>query len=1376
MPAQASNLETRISTLTAVLTEKDQQSTVANELKTTKGDWPTALANLKGKLPPDSLKKIELAHSLAVWADDNTQVVKALVEKPEITNLRDVALHFNAEKLAALVKPKTIPETIAGATPDEKKKNFAIDLEHKLFIAEPTAMLQRMVAEAEVPTANAQVRTGITSFLNNQPNFNIRTTSVYTALKQPEAFKDIPKEQRADVVEQLKTLQRVQAISPVPEAIPALIKSNLTSAFQVAEMPESTFLNTYGKVLGEGTAQQVYTNAINSHIRNEHALVTMRETLRGTGLAILDGKESLETRITRLQEVADEKAAPINLDTLFNDMDYCVCDECQSVYSPASYFVELLQYLRNNNLDPDPKYPNTGKPGIADTPVEKLFRRRPDLGCLELTCENTFTVLPYIDLVNEVMESFVVHLDAYHNDTNTPRQATLDAFNVDNETSSELLAQPQRINYQAYCILKHAVYPFTLPYHQPIDAIRILLNYLGTSRYELLDTYRTAHETCVKIALTPDEQKELETLHQTVLDRAVNAEFLGLTQEEYIILTKEAFWPKRYFEITLKKSIEDKDYRANIGVQEVYEYYGYTTKDKDDMLSLDEAGQKGLTFVKKQFLPRTGIQYPDLVELLKTRFINPKYPQGQALVILESIRFSYRFLQALVDTSKPDKFAKLIQFLQDSLALFPGLEILKSLLHPEADPCKQQPHHCAEISSQDLQNWVYCYFERIGQLIVLESGEGPQLPIEGEIFAPGNDNNPQPFGKLRRDGTILDVKGAIIGHVAVTIGTYNGGQVVTSDGNVIGHLYDSDLADNTIVPVAGPISWIEPNPIPNILGIEDSNNKLLGLIRDANSLGKILFKLAKNGDGYDVALWSPAKDTCNLEKVRLTHLDGTPLTAPEYDCIHRFIRLWRKMGWSIDETDKALVGIASSPSAGSGDGGTPGSGTPEKCDYINFDAFKDDCPPESNGGDGGCDNGDGPGNGMDCPEFPQFSCDILPAFLHQLVAIRKLLDLTGLPLIKLLTFWTDISTVGEKSLYTQLFLTHNLLGIDKVFKPDANGNYLTQTAKITDHLPVIMAALNLKADDITAIMSFRQLSNALTLPNVSTLYRHSLLAKILHVRMVDLFEVIALFGDPFTSAWSTVALLETWGKMEDAGFTFQQLNYLIRDHDDPLRPLAPSKKTILQLTKSLYDGLSAIDHDHPDVPEDKKDEATADLVRTQAGLLFEQSVVAEILGLLEGTTIYTTNAPANLTLTIPDDLANKLKYNNQKEATPPTASIQVTGILTKGEEDKAKGLSSNNLDWANAIDRVRKQASNLFNDAHVLSAIFAKNKDDGIKNLLAGDVNVPPDPKNPAATDANTAPAKRFYFLKYFLTFLRQQLAQRFITKLYQERLVFQLK
>jgi hypothetical protein len=421
MPAQSINVETRINAVNAVLTKKAEQQTVSDALTAANGDWTVAEASLKGKLPDASLQKVALAHSLAVWSGDNVSLVRTLANQANLSSLRDVALNYNVEKLAALVDPKVVPQNISGASDDEKKRNFAVTLQHQLFALEPTAVLQRMVQENEVSIADTSLRSNVASFLGNQPDFNIRTSSVYTALQKPEAFKSIAEDQRAGVIEQLKTLQRVQALSPIPEAVPMLMRANLTSAFSVAEMPESTFLNAYSDTLGEETARQVYTNAINSHIRNEQALMTMRETVRGTGLAVIDGQQTTQTRMAVLQNTADKQGVPVNLEALFGSMDYCECEECTSVYSPASYFVDLLQFLRNNDLDP--KNPHTGQTGIAGTPLEKLFRRRPDLGCLELTCQNTNTVLPYIDLVNEVMESFVVHLNAYHADTNDPKQA-----------------------------------------------------------------------------------------------------------------------------------------------------------------------------------------------------------------------------------------------------------------------------------------------------------------------------------------------------------------------------------------------------------------------------------------------------------------------------------------------------------------------------------------------------------------------------------------------------------------------------------------------------------------------------------------------------------------------------------------------------------------------------------------------------------------------------------------------------------------------------------------------------------------------------------------------------------------------------------------
>jgi hypothetical protein len=82
--------------------------------------------------------------------------------------------------------------------------------------------------------------------------------------------------------------------------------------------------------------------------------------------------------------------------------------------------------------------------------LEFLLRRRPDLQHLQLTCENANTLIPYIDLANEVMESFIVYLDTYPKTWTETSQDVIDVFNIHNETSNELLSKPQHKNYKAY--------------------------------------------------------------------------------------------------------------------------------------------------------------------------------------------------------------------------------------------------------------------------------------------------------------------------------------------------------------------------------------------------------------------------------------------------------------------------------------------------------------------------------------------------------------------------------------------------------------------------------------------------------------------------------------------------------------------------------------------------------------------------------------------------------------------------------------------------------------------------------------------------------------------------------------------------------------
>ena len=236
MTSQFFNLDTRIRVLNTVLTT-EEQPVVDTALREADGDLSTALSNIEKQLSESEeqkqkaselLPKVSLAYSLADLSEDNEPIVRAIAERPEINNLRDVALNFNVAKLAAIVDPQSVPETIREETDndEQKKQKFAVALQHKLFTVEPTAVLQRMVQEEEVPIADTNVRAGVVNFLANQPDFNIRTTSVYTALQNESAFTNIAEEQREEVVNQLKTIQRVQAISPIPEAVPVLIDAN----------------------------------------------------------------------------------------------------------------------------------------------------------------------------------------------------------------------------------------------------------------------------------------------------------------------------------------------------------------------------------------------------------------------------------------------------------------------------------------------------------------------------------------------------------------------------------------------------------------------------------------------------------------------------------------------------------------------------------------------------------------------------------------------------------------------------------------------------------------------------------------------------------------------------------------------------------------------------------------------------------------------------------------------------------------------------------------------------------------------------------------------------------------------------------------------
>jgi hypothetical protein len=997
---KSKNLNARTKLLSSTL-DQEKQALFLNTYAAHKDDWNGMQEKLlKEGLAPEEVQKLELVYHLADITGDNATLVSSLQKK--LTSVREMALTHDRKKIQSLLKAATIPEETPGGTTEEKLEQYARYIEKQLYHKEPSAVITRMVKNDGLPIKDKDIQKGVLSFLEQHPDFNIRKTSVYTAVKQQAAgLSKIDPLQRTEVMDTLKNIQRITSLSDSPDLVPKMMEANLTSAHKIVAQPQTTFVRTYAEQLGgEEAATQVYEQAANITTRNEFLLTALRDKVTGASIAAIDGKKGKEEAIATLQEMAEQNNLVLNWEALFGNADMCECDECRSVYSASAYLVELLQYLRDDGNDV--------------SPLRVLLKRRPDIGNLELTCENANTILPYVDIVNEIMESFVENLPTYQAGGNVK----LDVYNVTDETSEELLAIPQHINYKAYKILNNAVYPSTLPYNQPLDAIRLLLQKLGTTRHDMMDAF--------DMSKPPNDD--------LAMNNARFAELLQISREEFITLTKEDFYRKEYYESKAGKLLTIDEYRNLIGVKPVWQYYGVSTEA--ELIS-------ELKMVKNRFLPGTGISLKDLVAILETKSVNTARPQGAALAMMRRIPYGYRYLQSLVvnATDPAVKYAQVISLLENAF---------------------QTP-----ADKTAVRNWVLQHFEKVGKMIVLELG-----------------------------------------------------------------------------------------------GVTHENIHYYGYY------------------GHEVDLWQVVNSS-DISNATLQHLDGTPLTVAEYDTLQRFIRLWRKLNWSIGQTDMAIIGLSPSNSTG---------------------------------------------------------YEITVSIIKYLSWLKRLITHTGLPVERLLVCWADMQTHGEKSLYQQLFLTPNILAIDRVFAPDVNGNYLAESLTITGHMAGIMAALQLTADEIKLILSSTAMPDVLSLKNVSVLFRYGLLARYLKLPVKRLLELKNLFGDPFTNSNTTYDFILLCEDIQASKFRPELLNYMIANIAEP--GFVPSEKSILTIAKSLHDELRNKEAQYVEQPE-----VTAEMLQKQLLLVFKDAVVNNIMAFLNGAAVFTVKVEPRLPILFPDTVAGRFTYD-----------------------------------------------------------------------------------------------------------------------------------
>jgi hypothetical protein len=514
----------------------------------------------------DTMKKLQLDSKLGYITMNNANLIKKLQSSPFIiNNPADLIKEglYKKDKWQVLFDGNQlpIPQEIPGKNEQEKKENYVNYMTFLLKKSYPTLVVSDMIKTDELKVNDPSVKDEICDCLNKmyeKLEFQIGTQPIEKVLKDNPTTITLGDQ----ALKELKKVQRIYQLTPSDETMKVLWTNNLNSALSIVQYDKNEFIDTFGESLGgPEIASTVYSKAHQVH-----------STVLNLATACMTYKVNPKIYALSQRIKAEDSDPPIienpTLEELFGSLDYCECDHCQSVLSPSSYLVDLLQFINLKKFDSDGnELPPTYE---KENPLDVLLSKRPDLEHIQLTCENTNTILPYIDLVNEILEYYVVNHTI----------AGFEGFNIQDITTIELLANPQFVNEQAYTILKNKVYPFNLPFNRSLEYLRLLYNHLKIELNEAMEKLRVNENLDVS---TEDPEPYAW--------REIYNEFLRISPQEYKILT-------------------------NSLVKKLPAYFG-----ENENMSFDDFNNKLSN--AKVFAQKTDITYKQLIELVSTKFINP---------------------------------------------------------------------------------------------------------------------------------------------------------------------------------------------------------------------------------------------------------------------------------------------------------------------------------------------------------------------------------------------------------------------------------------------------------------------------------------------------------------------------------------------------------------------------------------------------------------------------------------------------------------------------------------------------------------------------------------------------------------------------------
>jgi hypothetical protein len=592
--------------LKTTLPEAAQQEEFAQLYTQYRGDtdalWP-AVEQALGAGPTAQLQSLGKLYYLTL---NNQPLVEALVKTTSgngataLGSPLELATrgYYEASAWTPLIAADSIPPQIPGADAAEQSSNYAELLAAQVRLSYPTAVLADQVKRGVLPVSDTDdIASAVADFLNaHQGAFEIGVEPVEAFIARTGVTGTT-----GAVIAQVKRFQRVYQLTPDDSSLATLLNHNLDSAYAITRYDPAGFVRSFSAHLGDediataihARARQVYVSVMS--IATEYLKSRVAPTLGGASPVQYGFPPPSSTPPPSV-------VAYPTLEGLFGSLDYCACSDCGSILSPAAYFVDLLHFV-------DQPAPSAG----FENPQDVLFGRRPDLEYLNLSCANTNTAMPYIDIVNETLEYYIANglsIEGYEGHNTS-----------EDITSAELIASPQFVNDDAYTVMQGAFFPPPLPFNRLLTLLRLQLNSMGIELPAAMEALR-ANDNLTNTS-TPTSYGWQDIL----LER------LGISREQYRIFTD-------------------------------------TTLDLGDLYGLPP----GLTAAHQleelqgtslqDFSRRLGVSYDDFVSILETRFINPN---AALIPLLEQLQCTFTELEAL-DSDPASQSAAFINALPAGLA------------------------------------------------------------------------------------------------------------------------------------------------------------------------------------------------------------------------------------------------------------------------------------------------------------------------------------------------------------------------------------------------------------------------------------------------------------------------------------------------------------------------------------------------------------------------------------------------------------------------------------------------------------------------------------------------------------------------------------